>query len=1678
MSAPGNWSPEEREQLVQELLELHFGCHEAPDQLEARLAQDPALRALQAEVAGQAGVIEEAVKPEQARLELPADDVHASAARRPRWYHTPIGRVTMAFAAAALVVLGLLGLERVHDWQLDGYREDHLHLTVSAPRAVPAGAPWSFTVETKDLSGGPAECRVRWTAFGEKGEALASGEAPTEAGSAVITMARDLVVPTRVEVVASHHADEAKQIFALSTAYASPLVHVSTDRPVYRPGEPVFVRVTVLDRVSRLPLKRPSPMFAELLDAKGASIANDFDGVVPNGVGTFRMQVPADSAGGVHQVRVRSQMQLFPEETAELVVRSFRNPQLDQEIVLDRKSYAPGARGAATVTATRLGDGQPCSLAKVRGAVIVDGNEVWSEESGLGAQGEITFRFQIPKEIERGAARFVAQVTDGGVVESAIEPFVVPTGKVAVVAFPEGGELVAGIENGLYLECTDALDRPIDTTGELIDADGRRVASFRTQHQGRVRMTFVPEKGATYRVRVAGKAETFELPAVRESGVAMRLLGDDVGAGQPLRMALGGRGNGPWVLGVFCRGVMVAQTTLRPNDNGELHARPEIALPDTAIGVLRATIFDRELKPVAERLLRRRSPHTLDVRLATEHDVLAPGDRQQVQVTAIDETGEPARAVLGVRCTDVAATSMGGEPRISLVDQAMLFGDVHEMEDLGDYFLSNEAGGRNADLLLGTRGWRRFVWRNDAAAKQAIVDAGDAGKGILAREGFSQTPQVRSNLKAAMAPFAEAQERVRDSRQLLAGMATLGIMLLLLLIVAELVAWGLRSWRSVSASTQVFAGLVVAVLLFGSFSVLQLFGSQLLEPSDGAAMAPARSGEAVDFEGPSMFATHAQPLVAPAWRGLQAGGYFNDGIAGDISFDYFGIGATAGGGQIDLPVVHRFSSRFDDVQPSLFLPPQIREIPSEEAEELRGEADPRSDAYFAPMFRYHPRTILQNYKQHWIQRQYAHRHVASEQRRDFTPTIYWDTLLLTDERGEATIAFDTTDAVTTWQVEADAHVATGDTGRLGQASTTFTTQLPLQIEPKLPDEVSCGDRLLLPVAAILKDARSSEVALTVQLGVGLRLGADAPEKIALDGKNGGAGRGRALLPIEVTEFVGTTTIEIEARVGRFVDRVAHRLQVAPRGFPHRRSAGGQAVAGTDGVWQLTIPNDPVAGSGHATLVVYPSPIAALTRGLEGILREPHGCFEQTSSSNYPNTLVLSLIEANGDDLPRIASRARELLPRGYNRIVGYECPEKGYEWWGHDPGHEALTAYGLLQFHDMSKVYDVDMAMVDRTRQWLLARRDGKGNYPHPTRNTHSFGGRDPKITNAYVTYALLQTGTPEAELKVEIDALVARIEQAGSYELALIACALNLTERAEAAKARDRLASLQQEDGSVPGANSTITMSGGRDRIVETTGFAVLAWLPDQSKAGNVREAVAYLQASRNGYGTFGATQATIVALRALTAYATASRTMRESGVVQVLDGERLLARLPFSARDVGALEFDLWDQLEPGAHTLRIEITGGGASPMPWSGQVAYHSEVPADDPLTQTAVTCKLREATVEEGRTVALDVTIENVTDDELPTPMAIVGLPAGLDISTQVLEDMKKAQRFDYWELQGRELVLYWRKLDATERRELTFDLTARIPGTSRGPASRSYLYYTPQQKQWAQPLEIEVRPAG
>src|SRR5205814_1750363 len=154
------------------------------------------------------------------------------------------------------------------------------------------------------------------------------------------------------------------------------------------------------------------------------------------------------------------------------------------------------------------------------------------------------------------------------------------------------------------------------------------------------------------------------------------------------------------------------------------------------------------------------------------------------------------------------------------------------------------------------------------------------------------------------------------------------------------------------------------------------------------------------------------------------------------------------------------------------------------------------------------------------------------------------------------------------------------------------------------------------------------------------------------------------------------------------------------------------------------------GSLKVRLEVYPTSMADLVKGLEGLIREPYGCFEQTSTSNYPNTLILDYMNQTKQAKPEVSRRAEDMLNKGYGRLISYECPDtplnlkQGFEWFGSaDRPHEALTAYGLLQFKDMARVHPVDPEMIKRTQAFLMSRRDGVGGFKRNPKSLDGFGG-------------------------------------------------------------------------------------------------------------------------------------------------------------------------------------------------------------------------------------------------------------------------------------------------------------------------------------------------------------------
>ena len=91
-----------------------------------------------------------------------------------------------------------------------------------------------------------------------------------------------------------------------------------------------------------------------------------------------------------------------------------------------------------------------------------------------------------------------------------------------------------------------------------------------------------------------------------------------------------------------------------------------------------------------------------------------------------------------------------------------------------------------------------------------------------------------------------------------------------------------------------------------------------------------------------------------------------------------------------------------------------------------------------------------------------------------------------------------------------------------------------------------------------------------------------------------------------------------------------------------------------------------------------------------------------SATTYPLVMALNLFESTtnlSSEEEEVLRDGKAKLHDGYKKLLHYETSKGGYEWFGQNPGHEALTAYGIMQFFEMrSHLADVDNAMINRNK--------------------------------------------------------------------------------------------------------------------------------------------------------------------------------------------------------------------------------------------------------------------------------------------------------------------------------------------------------------------------------------------
>ena len=136
--------------------------------------------------------------------------------------------------------------------------------------------------------------------------------------------------------------------------------------------------------------------------------------------------------------------------------------------------------------------------------------------------------------------------------------------------------------------------------------------------------------------------------------------------------------------------------------------------------------------------------------------------------------------------------------------------------------------------------------------------------------------------------------------------------------------------------------------------------------------------------------------------------------------------------------------------------------------------------------------------------------------------------------------------------------------------------------------------------------------------------------------------------------------------------------------------------------------------------------------------------EQTSSAAYPNILVADYVKKARVANPQILMKAEEYLNVGYQKLLTFERPGGGFDWWGNGPPLVWLSAYGLQEFNDMAKVYPIDKGVIDRTQKWLMSQQEKDGSWSNigATHGETITRMGDPKLLlTSYVAWALLESG-------------------------------------------------------------------------------------------------------------------------------------------------------------------------------------------------------------------------------------------------------------------------------------------------------------------------------------------------
>jgi hypothetical protein len=1451
------------------------------------------------------------------------------------------------------------------------------------------------------------------------------------------------------------------------------------DRPLYQPGQVIKLRALLVDADSGQP--RASELRWRARDPRGNLVLDESTKASAAGIGALELALSPQAIQGEYAITVEGG---GASASRSVAVQPFRLPAFSVTLDTPEASIDAAGEAAGQVVATYT-SGEPVRGADVevvvRGQTATMGLGVERRAGKTDAQGRMAWAWAPTGGFVQGARLEVTArvVTEAGRAESGSSSLSVRGGAPSFDLIPaERGFFAYGLSNRAFLIIRDASGQPIADAPVVIhipEERGESKQELRTDAQGRLEMVWRaarPEVPISIEVKVPGRVNPLRqnLRVPYQSGGGVFTGGSvEAAAGQPLSIPVVAAHQARHVL-ISWQGRIVAHASVAAGAE-----RAEVTLPRWATGLLVALAYDPWLSELDRQPMWVAQPGGDRVTITPDQEIAAPG--QQASASLVFGPGDGKGEGVGTTFALVG------------VDEALYL--LREREDVDGYVerLRRMPGGLAKVMQAG------------------VATGGDARDQAIHRARFTQAIVQSSPGWSA----ERANDRTSDLGRLLTDPARRGWGLLLVL--ATLALAGLAGWtvvrdmrREAFGFKRLGAMIGVGLLLVPPLIVLSsidrrgagLMGGALVW---GWVVLGWASGAAWALRAEIKLWRWLAALVLGAFMGLMvvilhSSLYVRDwfdpalgvvGVAGGIALAlglilwpmilmhrkrwHAALGmATFGGALLCAPVLLTFGTVVQSKGD--FAPTAMQEAPMRFASAVDGEAEeaaapaPPPDGIAtegAPGAQDAPGPRVRSY---------------------FPETMIWAPEVTADATGKAKVSFEVPDSITTWRLNAWASTSDGRFGT-GQASLKVWQSFFVDIDQ--PVQLTEGDVAELPVTLV----NNGDAPVTAQLSAeiprgGLSVLSAPPASVTVPA------RSRLVQKMRVRAgAVGPATLRLVARTGEQSagDAIERPMMIVPDGRVLAASSAGLVQSQWEG--RATLPADTIRGTGRADVRVFPGVEAAAMEGMDAMLRQPTGCFEQSSSATYPNVLILqALRQIKPEQWPdgperwqEANTKALKLANLGYQRMLSFQKPSGGFALYP-ESTHESLllTAYGMMQLDELGRVIPVDPNVSLRAGRWIMQNMDAKGMWPAWADGVSGSMAHSPDIgqlrATAWIAGALVSSKHRDEFLPRLKPALDHIVERAPSIEdaqvMALGAWALTMADRKEdAKKLTARLAATVQREGDQAwwGVKVGTWMGGwGRWADLETTAMVAWALLTLEDQAELIPPAFTYLARQRSPWGGWGSTQSTVWALRAMAALR-ARGSAKDADLTVQLDAAALAQASGRGEPGVVAVRggqpivhhLSTGDTLGAGAHTATITSSARTTAiaqltttwAVPWSSPGAR-----VEGERLEIEIVDMPRRARFAED--VAAKIVVRNTGGLELGALIVELPLAPGAMAPREGLDAMVTSGQVDHYEVLPTHIRLYFGGMASNGQRAFTWRFTPLVRGAFSYPAIRAYVFYAPE----------------